>query len=137
MQRTERSRWVRHPPTNPTWLPAARRSCPFAPILAIPAPGTLGDHHVALRVVMEAAIVGLGPWGLCALERMVSGARLQHWPGGPARIHVIEPGAPGSGVYSLTQPDYLLLNNPCGQLSMYVDPMEGDAPRYGLGLFAW
>jgi hypothetical protein len=86
---------------------------------------------------MEAAIVGLGPWGLCALERMVSGARRQNWPGGPARVHIIEPGAAGSGVYSLTQPDYLLLNNPCGQLSMYAEPVAADSPRYGLGLYEW
>jgi uncharacterized NAD(P)/FAD-binding protein YdhS len=86
---------------------------------------------------MEAAIVGLGPWGLCALERMVTGARRHGWPGGPARVHVVEPGAAGSGVYAMTQPDYLLLNNPCGQLSMYADPMDGDAPLYGLGLYEW
>ena len=53
------------------------------------------------------------------------------------RVHVVEPAAPGAGVYGVTQPDYLLMNNPCGQLSMYPDPIPGDSPRYGLGLYEW
>ena len=50
---------------------------------------------------------------------------------------MVEPAAPGAGVYGVTQPDYLLMNNPCGQLSMYPDPVPGDSPRYGLGLYDW
>lgn len=53
------------------------------------------------------------------------------------RVHVVEPSAPGAGVYGVTQPDYLLMNNPCGQLSLYPDPNVGDAPRYGFGLYEW
>jgi len=52
-------------------------------------------------------------------------------------VHIIEPGTPGSGVYDLTQPDYLLLNNPCSQLSLYPFASEGDEPCYALGLFDW
>ena len=62
-------------------------------------------------------------------------------PGVPAGIevavHVIEPGTPGSGVYDVAQPDYLLLNNPCGQLSLYPFETRGDRPRYGVGLYEW
>ena len=52
-------------------------------------------------------------------------------------MHVIEPGTPGSGVYDVTQPDYLLLNNPCGELSLYPFETEPDQPCYGIGLYDW
>jgi FAD-NAD(P)-binding len=52
-------------------------------------------------------------------------------------VHVIEPGTPGSGVYDVTQPDYLLLNNPCGELSLYPFETESDQPNYGVGLYEW
>lgn len=50
---------------------------------------------------------------------------------------MIEPGRPGAGVYDVAQPDYLLLNNPCGQLSLYPFAHEVDRPSYGMGLFEW
>ena len=37
-------------------------------------------------------------------------------------VHVVEPGRPGGGMYSLDHPDYLVLNTPCGQHSMYPFP---------------
>ncbi len=52
-------------------------------------------------------------------------------------MHVVEPGKPGSGVYDLTQPDYLLLNAPCGQLSLYPYTSATDQPSYGVGLYDW
>jgi hypothetical protein len=52
-------------------------------------------------------------------------------------VHVVEPGKPGSGVYDLTQPDYLLLNAPCGQLSLYPYTSATDQPSYGVGLYDW
>ncbi len=82
-------------------------------------------------------MVGLGSWGLCALERIVTGKLREGGRGTQMRVHVIEPATPGAGVYGVTQPDYLLMNNPCGQLSMYPDPNVGNAPRYGLGLYEW
>lgn len=57
--------------------------------------------------------------------------------GAEVEVHVIEPGTPGSGVYDVTQPDYLLLNNPCGQLSLYPFATEDDQPCYGIGLHDW
>ena len=67
--------------------------------------------------MIEFAIVGLGSWGLCVLERTVSRARHR---GTPIKVHVVEPGRLGGGVYAKEQPDYLVLNNPCGQLSLYA-----------------
>jgi hypothetical protein len=52
-------------------------------------------------------------------------------------VHVVEPGTPGSGVYDITQPDYLLLNNPCGQLTLYPFETESDQPAYGVSLYDW
>ena len=69
--------------------------------------------------MLRIAIVGLGPWGVCALERVVTTARQELRPGVDVVVHVIEPGTPGSGVYDVNQPDYLLLNNPCGELSLF------------------
>jgi hypothetical protein len=82
----------------------------------------------------EFAVVGLGSWGLCVLERVVSRARQT---GASIRLHVVEPGQLGGGVYSTSQPDYLVLNNPCGQLSLYASPDDDEAPPYALGLFEW
>ena len=64
-------------------------------------------------------------------------ARKELRPGADVAVHVIEPGTPGSGVYDVTQPDYLLLNNACGELSLYPFATEADQPCYGVGLYDW
>lgn len=83
---------------------------------------------------MEIAIIGLGSWGLSFLERIVTGS-WSNW--GPVRVHVVEPDTPGSGVYAVDQPDYLILNTPCGQVSLYPWQDEGPSPAYALGLYEW
>jgi uncharacterized NAD(P)/FAD-binding protein YdhS len=84
--------------------------------------------------MIEMAIVGLGSWGLCVMERTVSRARRA---GTPMRLHVVEPSQLGGGVYAAEQPDFLVLNNACGQLSLYAAP-DGDAlPPYAMGLHRW
>jgi len=85
-------------------------------------------------LLMEIAVIGLGSWGLSFLERIVTGSRSQ-W--GSVRVHVVEPGTPGSGVYAVDQPDYLILNTPCGQISLYPWQDEGPSPRYAVGLYEW
>ena len=80
------------------------------------------------------AIVGMGPWGLCVLERTVSRARQVETP---ITVHLIEPGQLGGGVYAVDQPDYLVLNNACGQLSLYATPEDQDDRRYARGLYDW
>jgi uncharacterized NAD(P)/FAD-binding protein YdhS len=82
----------------------------------------------------EFAIVGFGSWGLCVLERAVAEARRTATF---IRVHVIEPGRLGGGVYAMGQPDYLVLNNPCGQLSLYAAPVGEDDPPYAVGLHEW
>ena len=84
--------------------------------------------------MIEFAIVGLGSWGLCVLERTVNRARQTS---AQIRVHVVEPGQLGGGVYRMDQPDYLVLNNACGQLSLYAAPSEHHTPPYGIGLQEW
>ena len=91
--------------------------------------------------MVDVAIIGLGAWGLCVLERTVSRAR----PGGELiRVHAIEPCEVGGAAYDAKQPDFLVLNNPCGQLSLYAPPDRDEetragkpTPGYGVGLFEW
>ena len=85
--------------------------------------------------MIEMAIVGLGSWGLCVMERTVSRAwRVRK----PVRVHVVEPSQLGGGVYAAEQPDFLVLNNACGQLCLYAAPdgvalplLRGPAPVGG------
>lgn len=84
---------------------------------------------------VELAIVGLGAWGLSVLERAVDHQRTRR---SPVVVHVVQPGTIGGGVYATDQPDYLILNNACGQLSLYVSQDNGvPEPPYALGLFEW
>ena len=84
--------------------------------------------------MIEMAIVGLGSWGLCVLERTVNRARQV---GTRARVHIVEPAQLGGGVYAAEQPDFLVLNNACGQLSLYAAPDEDNPPPYAVGLHQW
>lgn len=83
----------------------------------------------------DVVLVGMGPWGLAVLERIVTSA-LERGAGPPTTVHVVDPGTPGSGVYGGAQPDYLILNTPCGQHSMYPFP-GATAGRAGTGFFEW
>src|ERR1700728_1144072 len=87
-----------------------------------------------MRPMIEMAIVGLGSWGLCVMERTVRRAwRVRT----PVRVHVVEPSQLGGGVYAAEQPDFLVLTTACGQLSLYAAP-DGDAhPPYAVGLHQW
>jgi uncharacterized NAD(P)/FAD-binding protein YdhS len=80
------------------------------------------------------AFIGLGPWGLAALERMlaVAGRRSVDLV-----AHVVEPEVRGAGVFAINTPAYLPLNTPCGQHSMFPDPECGGAPAYSKSLHRW
>jgi len=84
--------------------------------------------------MIDVAIVGMGAWGLCVLERTISRARSS---GHPIRVHAIESGVLGGAAYGPGQPDYLVLNNACGQLSLYASPDSAVTPGYSLSLFEW
>ena len=82
----------------------------------------------------EVAVVGLGPWGLATVERLVTVARNRQTP---LVIHAIEPGVPGAGIFAVDGPDYLPLNTPCGQHVMFPTIGDGEAPRYAKSLYTW
>lgn len=85
--------------------------------------------------MIDVAVLGLGPWGLAVVERLVTKALVEEDPL-PMTIHVIEAGTPGAGVYGGEQPDYLILNTPCGQHSMHPYPDQA-SERLGTGFFEW
>jgi uncharacterized NAD(P)/FAD-binding protein YdhS len=93
-----------------------------------------GAHPLGWTIMIEIGIVGFGSWGLCVLERTVTQARRTDTS---IRVHVIEPDRLGGGVYAKGQPDYLVLNNPCGQLSLYASPEDGTEPPYARGFYEW
>ncbi len=80
-------------------------------------------------------IVGLGSWGLCSLERIVHACRQA--PEASVSVHVIEPERPGGGLYSVANPDYIILNTPCGQHCMYPYPEELDEGLLGKSFYQW
>ena len=58
-------------------------------------------------------------------------------PLSPVVVHVVEPGQPGGGMYAKSDPDYFVLNTPCGQHSMYPFPELVEDGRIGRGFFEW
>jgi uncharacterized NAD(P)/FAD-binding protein YdhS len=80
------------------------------------------------------AIIGLGSRGLGVLERITALAGP-----GEVTIEVIDPACTGAGVHDTAQPDYLMLNTTCGQVSMFPDPLSvGDGPAArGPSLHEW
>ena len=84
---------------------------------------------------LSVAVIGLGSRGLGVLERLITLAA----SAGPVRIEVIDPVADGAGVHGRHQPDYLLLNTICSQVTMFPDACTvGDqvhAP--GPSLYQW
>ncbi len=84
-------------------------------------------------------IIGLGPWGLCTLERIFSRVRQLSESDSTFHIHMVEPSDPGSGVHTRDLPDYLLLNTKCGHVSMFVEDHFADIanPIKGPTLLEW
>ena len=88
---------------------------------------------------VSVAIIGLGSRGLGVLERVVTLARMAGPAAGRVRVEVIDPVCDGAGVHRQRQPDYLLLNTTCGQVSLYPDAWTvGDGvDRSGPTLYDW
>lgn len=90
-----------------------------------------------LPPVSDIAIIGMGPWGLCALERVLAGCRSMNGKSPLVTVHVVEPGTPGPGVYAVDEPDYLALNTPCGQHSMSPYPDQPALTGSQGGFYEW
>src|SRR6185503_15061837 len=81
-------------------------------------------YEIRRRIIMspqEICIIGFGPSGLCIFERIVAYAKAELLPPGQYQVHIVDPNEHGTGVHSVSQPDYLTLNTICGQLTMYAD----------------
>lgn len=85
---------------------------------------------------VSVAIVGAGSRGLGVFERLVA-----HCPAQPAplTVHLIDPQPFGAGFHLPAQPDHLLLNTVCAQLSAFADPhmVDGPVPISGPSLHEW
>ncbi len=85
-------------------------------------------------MTISVVIIGLGSRGLGVLERIVALA-------GPEDvvIEVIDPACTGAGVHDVSQPDYLLLNTTCDQVSMFPDQLSVGSRSAGRGpsLYEW
>jgi hypothetical protein len=88
---------------------------------------------------VEIAIIGLGAWGLCVLDRIVRRAGATSATDVRIHVHIIEMADPGPGVHAEEQPNYLLLNTVCGQVSMFADEQQtaDEKLRVGPNLFEW
>ncbi|MGB0119854.1 MAG: FAD/NAD(P)-binding protein [Solirubrobacterales bacterium] len=80
------------------------------------------------------AIVGFGPRGLGALERLIAHQRISDST--PIEVTVFEPGpTPGAGsAYSPDQPSFLLMNFPAGKIDFRWDE-SGTPSAFGGGSF--
>jgi uncharacterized NAD(P)/FAD-binding protein YdhS len=75
---------------------------------------------------------------MSVLERLLTLARKGR-PGCRIRIEVVDPDCKGCGLHKTDQPDYLLLNTTCGQVSMFPDrfTVGDEACDPGPSLYEW
>jgi uncharacterized NAD(P)/FAD-binding protein YdhS len=88
---------------------------------------------------ISVCIVGLGSRGLTVLERIATLAgRVEH-AARRVRVEIVDPVASGVGLHAVNQPDYLLLNTICSQLSMFPEAASvgPDTEQKGPSLYAW
>jgi len=89
--------------------------------------------------MITVAVVGLGSRGLGVLERIVTLAKRRGPAAGPVRVEAVDPTCSGAGVHDRSQPDYLLLNTTCAQVSMFPDAatVGADVDAPGPTLHDW
>jgi uncharacterized NAD(P)/FAD-binding protein YdhS len=91
-----------------------------------------------MAAATSVAIIGFGSRGLGVLERLLFLADLAE-PDYRLRVEVIDPTGTGAGVHDRQQPDYLLLNTICSQVSMFPDPgsVAATTGEPGPSLYQW
>lgn len=88
----------------------------------------------------EICVVGAGPRGISVTERLLANAGQRGASAGPLVVHLVDPllGA-GGRVWSVDQPDLLLMNTIASQVTMFTDDSvtcEGPVVR-GPSLYEW
>ncbi|MGW3013471.1 FAD/NAD(P)-binding protein [Streptomyces sp. NPDC001219] len=85
---------------------------------------------------VSVAIVGAGSRGLGVFERLVAHCLAQP---APLTVHLVDPQPLGAGFHLSDQPDHLLLNTVCAQLSAFADAqmVDGPVPISGPSLHEW
>jgi uncharacterized NAD(P)/FAD-binding protein YdhS len=84
------------------------------------------------------AIIGLGSRGLSVLERIATRSSRAGQPPRPVQVELIDPRCDGAGAHPTDQPDYLLLNTTCSQVTMFPDEHSvGDQVAPGPTLYDW
>ncbi|MDT0572832.1 FAD/NAD(P)-binding protein [Streptomyces sp. DSM 3412] len=78
------------------------------PVRQTPVTGTIG-------------IIGLGSRGIGVLERLVTLAARPDRAGRRLVVEVIDPDGSGVGIHAVDQPDHLLLNTVCAQVSLFPE----------------
>lgn len=88
--------------------------------------------------IQSICIVGVGFRGLGVLERIVGYAK-KFKSAKPLQVHLVDPVSEGPEQYHISQPDYLLLNIVCGQVSIFPDAasVPGCPPTPGPSLYEW
>lgn len=91
------------------------------------------------RAAGTVGIIGLGSRGIGVLERLVTLAARPDWAGRRLVIEVVDPDGTGVGIHAVDQPDHLLLNTVCAQVSLFpeeatVGTAVGDQ---GPNLYEW
>ncbi|WP_424888264.1 FAD/NAD(P)-binding protein [Streptomyces sp. XH2] len=84
-------------------------------------------------------IIGFGSRGLGVLERIVTLTSAPEWGGRPFTVDIVDPRCDAIGIHDPAQPDYLLLNTTCRQVSPFPEEATvGDtvADR-GPNLYEW
>ncbi|WP_175412724.1 FAD/NAD(P)-binding protein [Streptomyces sp. TRM64462] len=89
-------------------------------------------------MVTTLAIVGAGPRGLGVLERLIA-HRLADPLGAAVTVHLVDPRPLGPGFHRPDQPDHLLLNTVCAQVTAFADERMVDGPTgvRGPSLYEW
>jgi methylaspartate mutase epsilon subunit len=100
------------------------------PVPAVP-PGPVAAAHEG--PLARIALVGTGPRGVAVLERLA--ARLtERPPARPVEILALDAVEVGCGrIWRTDQPEYLLMNTPAGEVTMFSGPPDDGPPRAGAG----
>jgi methylaspartate mutase epsilon subunit len=79
------------------------------------------------------AVVGSGPRGLSVLERLVARMNEQR-PAVPVARYLVDAVEVGCGrIWQSRQPEWFLMNTPCGEVTMFSGPPDDGVARPGAG----